>query len=494
MGFLRQLLKLLVPKRLPGGVDRGQSTHSQAGAAAKPAGRGLTETPADGEQESVSIESPPVSRGFPPPETPKPKAKPRRDPYYVQVGLDFGTSYCKVVCREIFRDRAWVHLSKSPADPERPFLLPSALQFQSQTLSLAPASAHYHEGGLPHVKVALAKVAGGEFEDDSVKPFRKAAGSVNNELVKAFVVDCAVYLLGGIIAEVKEDVHERYSDFGDIDTDYMAVSLAVPVADAEKPEIAQLFHEVLQRSFFCADSLGGYPALTLAELSRLTQSMATDGDQQKLKFFVYPEVSAGVQGFVRSRVSTDGIYVFSETGAATVDQSVFILYRPKNDDPMLTYLNASVLPLGSSRIEWLAAERERDTSPARLEHWRRLKEENDGSISLRNARLELGEQLHDASWHTLGVARRKLPCVRQFDDIRVLFGGGGHTRDPYEKEVVSVFDDEDRRVHDRLFQPDVISLPMPRDLDPAEEIHRWMNRLWVAYGLSFYPVNAGREV
>ncbi|MDO9508606.1 MAG: hypothetical protein Q7I97_04585, partial [Thermovirgaceae bacterium] len=50
-----------------------------------------------------------------------------RQPYFIQIGFDFGTSYSKCVCRDIMTDKAWVHIPNKCAGQELPFLIPSAL-------------------------------------------------------------------------------------------------------------------------------------------------------------------------------------------------------------------------------------------------------------------------------------------------------------------------------------------------------------------------------
>ena len=39
-----------------------------------------------------------------------------REPYFVQIGFDFGTAYSKCVCRDVITNKAWVYL---PTGSER---------------------------------------------------------------------------------------------------------------------------------------------------------------------------------------------------------------------------------------------------------------------------------------------------------------------------------------------------------------------------------------
>lgn len=412
--------------------------------------------------------------------------KRKRDPYFIQVGFDFGTSYCKCVYRDIALDKAWVHIADSPADREYPFLLTSALQVKDGLLFLAQPTSHYHEGGLPHVKTALVKVTRNEWDDPVLQPFERVAGKCSHDDLRSFVTACAVYLLAGALGSVRKDVRTRYAGFDDHCGDYMAVNLAIPVADAQHPEINELFSQVLYTAFFHADKFVGYPPLPLTEIAKLALPqeylIGKLNSSEDGPCHIYPEVSAGIQGFVRSRVSKEGIYFFSDAGAESVDQSVFIFWREAGKGDRLTYLYASVLSLGSSHIERKAAERSGNTSWQSLEEWRKKKETGDDASELRAARTALKANLRDESLITAWRAREKLISRAQFQDIRLLFGGGGHSKVPYEVAVMDAF--EDWRLG-MASKPPIIGMPPPKDLEPSAAVRLWMHRLWVAYGLSF---------
>jgi hypothetical protein len=145
------------------------------------------------------------------------------------------------------------------------------------------------------------------------------------------------------------------TDFGLHKDDYMAVNLAVPVADAEHPQVNRLYQNVLCNAWALADQFKEHPAIDISEVERSVMDIINEENKSHSDIcFIYPETSANVQGFVRSRVSRPGIYLFSDTGAGTVNQSVFIFLR-NNDGEHLTYLHGSVIPIGSSLIEHHAA-------------------------------------------------------------------------------------------------------------------------------------------
>jgi hypothetical protein len=419
-------------------------------------------------------------------------SKSGRDAYFVQIGLDFGTAFCKCVCRDVtVGDRAWVHLPDQAANAALPFLTSSSLSFSKGMLGHSRgASGDYTADGLAHIKMALEKVALKRWDDPVLIAFKGKAAAAGDVPLAEFVEGCAVYLLAGILGGVRKDIAGRFA--GNIEGDYQAVNMAVPVANAEDPKVSELFNRVLRLAWVLADEFRGFPASPWPFVSGKIAAAKERADSTATReaCFVYPEVSANVQCFVRSRTSSEGIYLFSDTGAGTVDQSVFIFLRTPGGAEQLTYLHANVFSLGSSQIERLAAEVDGDSSWTALENWRSRKEAGASETALVQAKNRIGSELATGTNLTICDAKRKLIRKPQINDLRVLFGGGGHTDVPYARSVTKQFDGG-------LFHPDAVTarrnrretfeigLPIPSDLGLTADQQTWMNRLTVAYGLSF---------
>jgi hypothetical protein len=399
----------------------------------------------------------------------------RQQPYFLQVGFDFGTSFSKCVCRDVMTDKAWVHIPSNFKGQELPFLIPSVLIFRDRKLKyVQEQGAHYPEGGLYHLKQALVKVALAQLDDPVLAPYIRAWERSDDGHLSNFIESCAVYFLAGALGTVRKQIRQKMPDFGGHPDDYMAVNLSVPVADAEKPNINRLFHAILCEAWSLADSIPGHPSIDLKELEALRkQNLMAQEPSVSEACFIYPEVSANVQGFVRSRVSRPGTYLFSDTGAGTVDQSTFIFFHKPDNTKYLNFLHGNVLPCGSSHIEFLAAEISGKKDRQTLEMFREKKERGDTDSELVEAKTRVGEQLVRGTTATLAYTRDQLPVRNQFERIRVIFGGGGHCEHPYKRSVL-----EARR-------SDVLGLPIPEDLDLGKSQSRWMSRLTVAYGLSF---------
>jgi hypothetical protein len=437
----------------------------------------------------------PTTKPADPPQPPRERFLPKpRSAYLVQIGFDFGTAFSKCVCRDIHTGKAWIHLHDAKAAPELPFLISSSLTFRSGVLGHQDAcNGAYTEGGLHHVKMALEKVALGQWRDPVLTAYYEAAPSQSPEMVTKFVESCAIYLLGGAFGTVRRSIGDRFP--GKVDGDHVQINMAMPVADANHPDVDALFSRVLRRAWVLADVLAGHPPLPWQELDELITRLAPVAETQEIRdaCFLYPEVSANVQGFIRSRTSKEGIYLFSDTGAGTVDQSLFFFVL-KDGTEHLTYLHASVLPLGSSQIEHRAARTAGSEEWTELERWRQRKESGMADQAITRAKQEISEELKQETLKTICLAKAKLISPQQINDLRVIFGGGGHTNFPYATAVLDQFDSayfRQEEIKARRMQGDTLHLGMPlpaRDeLDVEESSRGWMNRLSVAFGLSYLP-------
>jgi hypothetical protein len=95
----------------------------------------------------------------------------------------------------------------------------------------------------------------------------------------------------------------------------------------------------------------------------------------------------------------------------------------------------------------------------------------------------VAEQLVRGTKATLAFTKDKLFNKEQLKDIRVIFGGGGHSEHPYKNSVL--INPFSCSLFKKPIHPDVVGLPIPPDLDLGNSQRRWMSRLAVAYGLSF---------
>lgn len=409
--------------------------------------------------------------------------------HFIQIGLDFGTAFTKCVYRDVMLDKAWVHLPTIVKDSEMPFLLPSVLQHSAGKLSHPGSTGGaYKAGCLYHVKMALEKVGREKWSAPELTAYQEVAKALGIN-VADFVEACAVYFIASALGGVLQEINARFK--GASAQGQIFVNMAVPVADIDHPNVNEVFCRTLRLAWVLAEQLAEFPKTGVSELMEMIRKARSKTDSAIVReaCFLYPEVSANVQAFVRSRVSREGLYLFSDTGAGTVDQSVFLFSRSDGKD-RLTYLAARVLPLGSSHIEIRAASKSKKAGWQDLEQWRELKESGRLNRTLMTVKLEMRTELSEESSMTIGQAKLKLINPQQINQLTMIFGGGGHCHIPYQMALMEQFEnyyftpvkiDQRRRGN----EPFDIGMPSPLDLELPRGGKRWLDRLTVAYGLSF---------
>jgi hypothetical protein len=413
----------------------------------------------------------------------KQKASTARKPYFLQIGFDFGTAFSKCVIRDVASDKAWVFMPPNVCIPNLPFLIPSRLRLDhGAILPFARTENHYSAGQLSMFKLALHQAITGKPDGSLIKEFEdiKTRHNLDADL-SAILEACIAAYLAFAFADIQAHIDQRYPDFGKSAKDSLFVNLAIPAAAADHAMISKAFGRTLNLGWKLRKSIDRLDGILLEDVLLRTMAFRSRPSTDEC-CYVYPEVSANVQGFVRSRTSSPGIFLFVDTGAGSVDASAFIFSR--NEDELVAYLDAGVFPLGSAWIERRAAELSNCINAEDMERLRRLKEGNSHSPELEAARTQIRDELEKKIVQLLAnVKMNRLHIKDQLLDVRLIFGGGGHAQNPYEMAVRNCFRSSIFRTQ---INPPTIGLPAPRELQlPQGTNQTWLPRLGVAYGLSF---------
>ena len=407
-----------------------------------------------------------------------------RDPYFFQIGFDFGTSYSKAVVRDINRNHAWVYVV--PFGTKFPdFLIPTVVVYKNGMFERhVDTGLLYPGGGLYHLKMALEKAALGKQDAPIFSEYKRILGnnSPNNPVQIAKLA--VIYFLSTTFSEIIHSIKQKFPDYGAMQEDQIAVNMAIPVANISTKSVCQLFESVLNIAWKLGqedDFIHNHLSVSdlLLKVRDLKKMIQKEGNNELCH--VYPEVSANVQAFLRSPASSPDvstIYFLSDTGAGTVDQSVFT-YAGKNGRK-LNYFSAHVFPIGSSLIERIACGDE--TNETNLEYWRKKKESGSNDQRIKSAKEKVGKKVKTDSEKSLHDTQKCLWLKDSLErNIKFIFSGGGHIKFPYQNAVIEAY----QKYLDTKRPPIVTSMPRPNDLDiPKGHEHR-MNRLYVAYGLAF---------
>lgn len=420
-------------------------------------------------------------------------ARENNESFVVQIGLDFGTCYSKCVCRDLGSDRAWVHLPEGSEREQLPFLIPCVLQVRDGKFAYNPdRGVHYPDQGLYHLKLAVVAVGSGCWDAPVLDVYRRRANTGIQSELASFVEAAATYFLATVLADVRRGVSRHFSDFGEHPSDLMLVNMAIPVADISRPEISAIFLRILRRAWSLSTRITQLDQATAAnQRAMLVREMPPSPEVDHC--YLYPEVSASVQGFVRSRSAREATYLCADVGAGTVDMSLFVFHRPDDGD-CLTYLDARVLPLGSSQIELRAAAARALADAGELERMRSLKEKGDHDLSMDSVLTSIGAEIRGATRQMFMKATQKGQLTEALAKTITIRIGGGYADYPYGYGIEEGYDSHFKQtVRNRPATPIAVGIALPRDLDLVGGPPSWMKRLYVAYGLSFFRENLTRH-
>lgn len=338
------------------------------------------------------------------------------------------------------------------------------------------------------MKMAVAYLSSKRDHAEVFAPYERASGATGAAL-DSFVKASCLFLLSRTLFQIRKGIREAFHDFGMNPNDDMFVTMAIPVSDMTDEKTEALYKDLLERAWIIATSTSRLAdSASLKDMERL---LADNPDRSSIYCNVYPEVSANVMAFRNSPLAgkdSRNIYLLSDTGAGTVDQCTFTCTE-SGADIATNYFSANVFPLGSGTIE----RRCQAKSGGTLEEWRQKKEQEVQDNTLKaicnsvrnelfgNTRARTLPQLQDHLPDGNGV--ESLQTIRE--KVFLIFSGGGDMFAPYRSAVLQAIKEYTSRAGHVDWSARIIEMPKPADLHIPSGCQKWMQRLFVAYGLSF---------
>ena len=401
----------------------------------------------------------------------------RRPPLTLNIGLDFGTAFTKCVIRDVANNVAYP-LFVSVAG-QSTFLIPSEVRIGRGSVS-CPLDATHDGQPVSYLKMALAGLA--DARDHKAWIRHVEASLPPDATTPTHIEALSVWFLARVLKAARSFIIEKWPDFTP-DRDFCFVNMAVPVAHAERPELEARFLGALRKAYALAFG-ASIPAGSVEALAEKLAAMRVPAELAE-RCYLYPEVSANVQSYIKSPAAKDGLYIFADVGAGTVDLSVFIYWPHESNEKPLSYLAAQVLPLGSSQIELRAAEGTKHTV-AQLRAAKETAHERSVAWELRDrldsARASLELEIVQQSETVLRRSRELLRRT-QFREMQILLGGGGLCQRPYVDGLKCALRNAG------IIHPPTLPLPQPGDREfiwpRGLDRETAFRRLSVAYGLSF---------
>ncbi len=410
------------------------------------------------------------------------------------IGLDFGTAYTKCIVRNLATEEAFL----VPLHGTE-YLLPTEVFCGSKFMWLhGDESKEENPTKVLHLKMALAEVSSGRMNGRWVEEFMRVVESSDEDGVPRHIEALTVYFLARVIQRARAFMLAQSPDFSEALGDRMMVNMAVPVAHAQDVGVSQNFQRCLKWAFL----LSREPDLSRMSAEEIQSALAKIGEppEQDIGCYLYPEVSANVQSYIKSPAGSPGLYLFIDVGAGTVDLSIFIFHPHEENDRPLSYPSAGVIPLGSSQIEMRAAQNLNGDRAETQERVRRAKEghgHHDETImqAIHVVEIELEDEMFYEAAPILAAPITIINGHRQIHphqwaSLKILIGGGGAGTSLYRNAVNRWF----RQCNHHT--PDVKPIPLPADLRWPPEIGeagrvRLFGRFSVAYGLSFVIADLG---
>lgn len=444
------------------------------------AGKSQMVPPTGGTDPNPRNTSKPPAKDQPRPSVKKPAGagQGRSMEHLIVVGLDFGTAYTKCVVRDaMVRDPGKAYPVPFELAGGWSYLVPSVVvRQQTNLVSAFDCPLDGANERIDYLKMRLVS----ELDQQRAEAWRdgKSAGEMQ-VLVAWFIAQ--------ILARVGQEIHRRWPDFGSHPRDECFINICVPIAHADGSRIEQCLLDALCAARTVVGQAGTQPSSV--EQIRAELSEAAKLRQARVHCYTYPETSANLQSYLKSRARQPGLYLFADVGAGTVDLSFFQLLEDTGSEAPLRYYHASVLDAGSSRLELKAQELDPELPLLDLiaaKEGRHRSSDRRLARALASARKAIHDEVAVGVGQGVAVTEGKLHRDRnyqlsQMKNIRLMHSGGGYSPDPYGLATQYFYR---HRKWERV--PSLQPLPEPDDIVWSKQGKKIpFSRLSVAYGLAF---------
>ncbi len=382
-------------------------------------------------------------------------------PLDVRIGLDFGTSFTKVVIRVPERQIGYAVPFGRLAGESLEYLLPTELYISDDGVF----SAEPVEGAtvLDDIKVKLMNLSPPPSLKEYMSPTTAAAGYL------ALVLR---YARRWFVATKEESFGDRRLRW--------AFNLGLP-AKTDDEKLRDRF-SLAGRAAWMASSNGG--RITLDTVREAETWVGAQPEGLDCDFELVPEVVAEVVGYKNSRERNNGLHLLVDVGARTLDVGSFVLRENSDGDDVIDTLTVDVEILGVLELE-----RERNS----------VKNHGVGQ-----AEKDFKEKCTKVIGGAIGqLATKKFPNPGDWPDRLYVFLCGGGSAENLYGEVVDEGGEWIRKY--KLSQSDGagphrtlrpasgirrLQLPKPSELEAAldDTSH---HRLAVAWGLGFMKEDIG---
>jgi hypothetical protein len=451
-------------------------------------------SPAPVESTDLTLTEPQSPQAPPPP----PVEDEGLEELYLNLGIDFGTSFTKVCFRDVARNCSEVVTFTDDAACLRDALLPTTIGILPDGTLIAGLTASEWEPYQSKVKTTI------EFIKMRLAGLDLAQGKESWRLDQLpeldqpeMVENLCAYYLSRVINRTQNWIRWNKPELSINQRIEWSANVGVPVAYCDSPAIAR-FERVLSLAWL----LSNEPQTEWFTLESLTTQMNRLRTRlepaDSLLCYAIPEIAAEAWSFFNSREADDGFYVFFDIGDGTMDGTAFYYCRDEGE-PKVDFYAAQVEPLGVTAFsQLLAQELKWSTQQVKeiiCDHSVKIPNCTSTKACKQIQKLVASVVLKGKEQHGQQFPGHRRPGILRpdfQDHLHVFVGGGGGTTPFYLGTITST--------HTQFNQSSagvppyqVKKLPLPKDLmtNPfgKQEFHRFA----VAYGLSL-PIYEGAQV
>lgn len=403
---------------------------------------------------------------------------------YINLGIDFGTSFTKVCFRDIGQDRSEVVTFTDGQANLDEALVPTQIAILADgTLRAGLTKAEWAaieqriKAPIKYIKMRLADL------DITQESDRWRLDRLPELDRPETVENLCAYYLSCVITRAQSWIRGNKPDLVKNQKIEWSANVGVPVEYCDSPAIAR-FKKVLSLAWLLSNE-PKTELFTLESLGQRVNQMRLRIADNLIDCHAIPEISAEVWSCLNSREFDDGFYTFFDVGCGTLDGVSFRYWRDQGE-PKVDFYSASVKPLGVSAIsQCLASELNIPEDQVRHD----ILQSSNSDLTQFNT-TQSRKQIQQLVGRVVMEGRQKhgnhRPVFKDLvfeDGLSILIGGGGSLTSFYKTTILathSLFQ------HKKAGIPSYVqkAIPTPKDLFMnglgSQEFHRFA----VAYGLS----------
>ncbi|MEB3281409.1 MAG: hypothetical protein VKK42_21055 [Lyngbya sp.] len=270
---------------------------------------------------------------------------------FLNLGIDFGTSFTKVCVRDTDRERSWVvnFAGNRPRLDEA--LLPTKIGIcndgrllagltQSEWVAVAPNVAV----SIDFIKMRLANLDVGTetqpYPSDRLQSFKRVDLNTTESLE-----NLSAYYLSRVITKAQDWVMTNNQTLVKNQEIGWSANVGVPVKYIDSKAVER-FKRVIRWAWLLCQS----QPQSFNDLWEEMERLRGERDRDDIPCFAMPEIAAAVQSYTISRQAEPGTYIFFDIGSGTIEGASFRFWREPNMPPLVEFYSAEVEALGVNAL------------------------------------------------------------------------------------------------------------------------------------------------